>query len=121
MKLTKEYFENWLEGFRNAWFEKDIKKAVSHFSKVNKYWESPFIEPTNDINKITDFWDEVKNQEIEKLDFNIIAIENNIGITNWNLVFKDINGEEVEFDGVYVIYFDDDLNCAEFRQWSKKR
>ncbi|MEI8067531.1 MAG: hypothetical protein WCG91_01075 [Candidatus Shapirobacteria bacterium] len=116
MKVTREFLNNWLDGLKKVWLEKDLDALKNYFGKIEKYYESPFLEPGKNINDVLGFWEEIKNEQIQELMFKIEAIEDNIGVVNWNLV--DQNGS---FDGIYLIKFDQDLNCVEFKQWCSEK
>jgi len=113
MQLTNEFLRDWLDGLRLVWLGKDIDALKSYFSEVDKYYEDPFSVPVTSLVDILGLWEEVKSQDIDKLVFDILAIEGATGIVHWHLV--DQTGT---FDGIYVIKFNQDLNCTEFRQWS---
>ena len=42
--MTRKYAEDWLNKLKEYWFNKDIEKAVSLFSKTTYYQETPFME-----------------------------------------------------------------------------
>jgi len=116
MKLTKEYLEKWLYGFKKVWLDKNLDGLVPIFGKIEKYYESPFLEPGKNINDVINFWKEIENQEIIKLEMEVVCIENNTGIVYW--FFEDTL---MKYDGIYLIKFNEDLNCVEFRLWSVKK
>jgi len=112
MKLTKEYFEDWLGGLRQTWLDKDLNGLKKYFSRIENYYESPFKRPGKNLGDVVEFWKEIKNQEIIKLEMDCVAVDKNIGIAHW--FFADNSGE---YDGIYQVKFNDDLDCIEFRQW----
>ena len=111
MKLTKEYFEQWLEGLKQTWLNKDLNGLEKYFGKIEKYYENPFKIGTS-FDEVLEFWQEVKNQEIIKLEMNCMAIDENIGMAHW--FFADKSGE---YDGIYQVTFNNELECIEFKQW----
>ena len=58
------------------------------------------------------FWEEIKNQETTKLEIDCVAIDENVGVAHW--FFADNSGE---YDGIYQIVFNENLECKEFKQW----
>jgi hypothetical protein len=116
MELNREFFKNWVDGLKEVWLKKDLDGLEKYFKNTKNYYETPFSEPVKNINDIKDLWKEIKGQEIEDLTFKVIAIENNIGIVNWFL--KDQSGI---YDGIYLIKFDKNLNCIEFKQWCAEK
>lgn len=111
MKLNKEYFENWLEGLKQTWLNKDLDGLEKYFGKIEKYYENPFKIGTN-FKEVLGFWEEIKNQEIIKLEMDSIAVDENIGVAHW--FFADNSGK---YDGIYQVTFNKDLECTEFKQW----
>lgn len=115
MKLDYEFANNWLEKLKKYWFEKDIDKATSLFTKTKFYQETPFIKPYETFSEIKNEWEHIKNENIKKIDINILAIDNNTLIARWYLEQnKDI------FDGIYEIKFNQDLDCVYFKSWEMK-
>ena len=104
--------EKWLNKLKKYWFNKDIDGAVSLFNKTVYYQETPFMKPYTTIDEISDEWQHVKNEDIQYIDFKILSIDNNTVIVNWLL---KQNNED--YDGIYEIKFDDDMNCVYFKSW----
>ena len=111
MKLTKEYFENWLNSLRQTWLDKDLNGLEKYFGKIEKYYENPFKIGTS-FKEVIGFWEEIKNQEVIKLEMDCVAVDENVGVAHW--FFADKSGE---YDGVYQVTFNENLECIEFKQW----
>ncbi len=110
-QLTREYFENWLEGLRQTWLDKDLNGLEKYFGKVERYYENPFKIGIS-FEEVLGFWEEIKNQEIIKLEMEGIAIDDNVALAHW--FFSDKSGE---YDGIYQVTFNKNLECVEFKQW----
>lgn len=54
--ISKEFAQNWLEQLKKFWYEKDIEKACSLFTKTEFYQETPFIEPFLTLDEIKQEW-----------------------------------------------------------------
>ena len=104
--------EEWLQKLKEYWYNKDIEKAVSLFEKTKYYQETPFMMPYTTIEEIREEWQHVQYENIQNIEFKILAIDNNKVIVNWFLKQNDMN-----YDGIYEIEFDDDLNCIYFKSW----
>lgn len=111
MKLTREYFEKWLEGLRQTWLNKDLNGLEKYFGKIKKYYENPFKIGTS-FEEVLGFWQEIKNQKDIKLEMDCVTVDGSVGIAHW--FFSDNSGE---YDGIYQVTFDESLNCIEFKQW----
>jgi len=114
--MNKDYVENWLTKLKESWFNKDIENAISLFAKTTFYQETPFLEPYNTFEEIRKEWQHIKNENIEKIDFKILAIDDYTIIVEWYL---EQNNEV--FDGIYEIKFDDQLECTYFKSWEMKK
>ena len=114
--MNREFAKEWLNKLKEYWFNKDIEKAVSLFTKTTFYQETPFMKPYTTIEEINQEWQHVKDENIQEIDFKILAIENNILIVEW---FLKQNNQEV--DGIYEIKFNDNLECIYFKSWEMER
>ncbi len=110
--MTIKFVEDWLNKLKDYWLNKNIDGAVSMFSKTVYYQETPFIDPYTTIDEIRNEWQHVKDENIQYIEFKILAIDNNRVIVNWILKQND-----VDYDGIYEIEFDDELNCIYFKSW----
>lgn len=110
--MNGKFAEEWLNKLKEYWFNKDIEKAVSLFTKTTFYQETPFMKPYTTIEEINQEWQHVKDENIQEIDFKILAIDNNVLIVEW---FLKQNNEE--FDGIYEIKFNNNLECIYFKSW----
>jgi hypothetical protein len=110
--MEVKFVEEWLQKLKDYWYNKDIEKAVSLFEKTKYYQETPFMMPYTTIEEIREEWQHVQYENIQNIEFKILAIDNNKAIVNWFLKQNNIN-----YDGIYEIEFDDELNCIYFKSW----
>ena len=110
--MEVKFVEEWLQKLKDYWYNKDIEKAVSLFEKTKYYQETPFMMPYTTIEEIREEWQHIQYENIQNIEFKILAIDNNKVIVNWFLKQNDMN-----YDGIYEIEFDDDLNCIYFKSW----
>ena len=110
--MNKEFAEKWLNNLKKYWFDKDIDSAVSMFTKTNFYQETPFMKPYTTIDEIKNEWQHIKNENIQNIEFKILAIDNFTLIVEWILKQNDMN-----YDGIYEIKFNNDLECIYFKSW----
>ncbi len=54
----------------------------------------------------------IKNQNIENIEFKILAIDKNVLIVEW-IFERNI----IAFDGIYEIKFNDNMECIYFKSW----
>lgn len=114
--MNREFAEEWLNKLKEYWFNKDIEKAVSLFTKTTFYQKTPFMKPYTNIEEINQEWQHVKDENIQEINFKILAIDNNVLIVEW---FLKQNNQE--FDGIYEIKFNDNLECIYFKSWEMEK
>lgn len=110
--MNKQFVKEWLNELKEYWFNKDIESAVSLFTKTEFYQETPFIIPYTTIDEIREEWQHIKNENIQKIEFKILAIDKFTLIVEWILKQNDMN-----YDGIYEIKFNNDLECIYFKSW----
>ena len=114
--MKRKFVEHWLNDLREYWLNKDIVNAVSLFNKTTFYQETPFIEPYTTIEEINQEWQHVKDENIQKIEIKILAIEGNTVIAEWILKQNDN-----DYDGIYEIKFNDNCECIYFKSWEMIR
>ena len=114
--MNRDFAEEWLNKLKEYWLDKDIEKAVSLFAKTTFYQETPFMKPYTTIEEINQEWQHIKDEYIKEINFKILAIDNNVLIVEW---FLKQNNQE--FDGIYEIKFNDNLECIYFKSWEMEK
>ena len=110
--MSKSFAEEWLKKLKEYWFNKDIESAVSLFTKTTFYQETPFMQPYTSIEEINQEWQHIKNENIQNIEFHILAIDCNTLIVQWILKQND-----KDFDGIYEIKFNKSNECIYFKSW----
>lgn len=114
--MNREDVELWLNKLKIYWFNKDIKNATLLFTETTFYQETPFLKPYTKFEEIVEEWRHIKNENIKKIDFKILAIENYTVIVEWYL---EQNNDI--YDGIYEIKFDENMNCIYFKSWEMNK
>lgn len=114
-KMDKNFVADWLNKLKEYWFQKEVEKAVSLFQKTTFYQETPFMEPYTTLEEIREEWQHVKNENIQNIEIKPLAIEGYIVIAQWILKQNNQN-----FDGIYEIKFNENLECIYFKSWEMK-
>lgn len=110
--MNKEFANKWLNKLKEYWFNKNVENAVSLFNKTTFYQETPFMKPYTTIEEIGKEWQHVKNEKIKNIQIKLLAIDGNTIIAEWLLEQND-----QEYDGIYEIKFNDNLECIYFKSW----
>lgn len=114
--MDRKYIEDWLDILKESWLNKDSSRVASLFTNTNFYQETPFLLPYTKYEEITKEWENIDNQDIKKLEFKILAIEDKTVIVNW--IFQS---DGTEFDGIYEIKFNDNNECIYFKSWEMEK
>lgn len=70
------------------------------------------MKPYTTIDEIYEEWQHVKNENIQKIEIKLLAIDEYTIIAEWILKQND-----EEFDGIYEIKFNNNLECIYFKSW----
>lgn len=116
MNLDYNFANKWLGNLKEYWFNKDIDKAVSLFQKTTYYQETPFMKPYTTFDEINQEWQHIRNENIKEIEIKILSIDKNTLIAEW--ILKQNNQE---FDGIYEIKFNDNLECIYFKSWEMSK
>jgi len=114
--MNREFALDWLNKLKGYWFNKDIDGAVSLFKNTIYYQETPFMKAYTTIDEISEEWQHIKDENIQNIEINLLALDNYTVIAHWNL---KQNSEE--YDGVYEIKFNEKLECIYFKSWEMEK
>ena len=90
--------------------------VTSLFEQTTYYQESPFMKPYTTFEEIKKEWQYIKEQDIKNIDFEILALDNNVIIVEW--LFER---NTTTFSGIYEIKFNDELDCVYFKSWEMEK
>lgn len=110
--MNKNFVQKWLNNLKDFWFSKDIESTVSLFKNTTFYQETPFMEPYTTLDEINEEWQHVKNENIQNIEIKLLAIDGYTVIAEW---FLKQNNQE--YDGIFEIKFNDNLECIYFKSW----
>ncbi len=113
--MDKKFVDEWLNKLKDYWFNKDIENAVSLFRNTTFYQETPFMKPYTTLEEINQEWQHVKNENIQFIEIKPLAIDGYTVIAQWILKQNNQN-----FDGIYEIKFNENLECIYFKSWEMK-
>ena len=110
--MNQEFINDWLNKLKKYWINKDTESAVSLFTKTTFYQETPFMKPYTTLEEINKEWQHIKNENIQNIDIKLLAVDGYTVIAEWLL-----KQNEQEFDGIYEIKFNNNLECVYFKSW----
>ncbi len=101
--------EIWIESLKQYWLHKEVEKIVDLFEETALYYETPFDR----IQNIEEVWTEIKEQNIIKLDYKILNLNESKATVNYIL---ELSRNEI-YDMVYYIELNEKNKCTYFKQW----
>lgn len=108
----KKRYELWINEMLVLWKNKKVDEITKMFSDTCEYYETPF-EKLETKNEITLAWEEIKQQKIKKLQYEIMGFQNNS--CTIRVILKEFDGRVV--DMIYIFELDDNNICTKFMQW----
>jgi len=74
------------------------------------------MKPYTTFEEIKKEWQYLKEQDIKNIDFEILALDNNVIIVEW--LFER---NTTTFSDIYEIKFNDELDCVYFKSWEMEK
>jgi len=108
-----------MEGYGRASRENDPQASARLFSEDARYFENPFDEPILGREAIRAYWERGARTLTNKTStFEILSVKDNLGIARWQSKFTVIeSGKRHALDCMFLVEFDDNNECTEFREW----
>lgn len=103
-------FEEWCNNLKNYWENKEVENIITLFDENVVYYETPKMKISS-FNEVKKIWEEIKNQNTDKIDFKILCVDNNKCIANYIL------DDEISYDMIYEIVLNNENKCIYFKQW----
>lgn len=119
MEISDADLDAWLRRYEQAWEQKDADAAGNLFAADARYYETPYSDPFEGPAGVSEYWARVTADQ-QDIDFQyaVIATKGNIGIASWSARFTTISeGTKLELNGVFVLEFASENQCAVLREW----
>ncbi|MCI0712112.1 MAG: nuclear transport factor 2 family protein [Chloroflexi bacterium] len=114
----------WLKAYVDAWTTYDPEAIGRLFSDDAIYSIHPFDEePVRGREAIVADWLEYPDAPgTYAAHYEPIAVDGNIAVTNGRTRYFEADGKTLEriFDNIFVLRFNDEGQCVEFREWYMK-
>jgi hypothetical protein len=116
--MTEEQFKYWYDQLKYIWESRKPEEIVEIVADEFAYYESPFEKPYTTKEDLVNDWRGILNQENIKVDYQILAIQNNLGIAAWQASYEKVESKEkVELSGIFAVKLSSEGKCTEFRMW----
>ncbi len=114
----------WLENYVLAWKSADPEAIGSLFSEDAQYFYTPFEEPVIGREAIVASWLEDPDQP-GTFDgaYEPLVVEGSVAVANGRSRYYTAGTAFVgaEYDNIFVLRFDEQGKCVEFREWFMKK
>lgn len=114
----------WLKAYIQAWKTYDPQEISSLFAEDATYSYHPFDEePLRGRDAIIASWLENKDAPgTYDAHYEPIAVDGNVAIANGRSTYFEADGktQKYVFDNIFVMRFDDQGRCVEFKEWYMK-
>lgn len=105
----RDYYK-WCIELKDNWKLKNIDAIVNLFDERVEYYETPVMKIDN-IKKIKTMWEEIKEQNTEDIQFEIICKSDECCIVNY--ILRDT----ISYDMIYQIKLNEKGKCMFLKQW----
>jgi len=110
----------WLDAYVQAWKTYDPRAIGDLFAEEAVYSYTPYSEPIHGQEAIVAAW--LRDQDTPgayDAHYEPISIEGNLAVANGRSRYTEEDGAtpRTEFDNIFVLRFDDDGRCIDYREW----
>ena len=122
--VTKATVSTWLDAYVQAWKTYDKEAIGALFSENAVYYYAPFREPVQGRAAIVNSWleqpDEAGTYDAR---YKPVVIEGDRAVTNGRSRYFEQDGKtlKAEWDNVFMLRFDEQGRCNEYREWYMER
>lgn len=114
----------WLNAYGEAWRTYDPQAIGNLFSADAAYYYGPYDEPVRGREAIVASWLEHRDAPgTYEGRYVPLAVEGDLAVANGRSRYFESDGTtlKTEFDNIFVLRFDGDGRCTEFREWYMER
>jgi ketosteroid isomerase-like protein len=113
----------WLDGYSQAWGTYDAEQIVALFSENAEYHYDPFQQPVRGRDAIVADWLEDRDQAgTYEGRYRPVLVAGDQAVARGYSRYFDTNGAvRDEYDNLFLLRFDADGRCAEYREWYMRK
>jgi len=122
--LDRAALQAWLDAYVQAWKTYDKESIGNLFSEDATYFYSPYSTPIYGRDNIVASWvDETDSPGTYDGHYEPLLIEGDRAVTNGRSRYFEQDGStlKAEWDNIFVLLFDTEGRCKEYREWYMKR
>jgi ketosteroid isomerase-like protein len=107
----------WLEGYRQAWEQRDADAAALLFTEDATYAQEPYGEPSRGRAGVHEYWVGVTaTQEDIKLRYGTPVVDGSRAAVEWWVTMRN-GGADVTLAGEFFLVFDESGLCSALREY----
>jgi hypothetical protein len=114
----------WLDAYSRAWQTYDRQTIGDLFGADARYYYHPYDEPVRGREAIVASWLEQPDAAGTYTGrYEPIAVDGDVAVASGRSRYFEADGStvRVEFDNLFVMRFDAEGRCSEFREWYMQR
>ena len=115
--MSGQSVQEWLEGYRKAWVERDVEAAAKLFTENSQYREQPFQDAFQGAEGVRDYWARVTATQADiSLEWGNPIIDGDRTAVEWWVRLTN-GGEPVTLAGSMTLLFTPDGRCRDLREY----
>jgi hypothetical protein len=113
----------WLDGYSRAWGTYDPEQIGALFSADAVYYYDPFSEPVRGREAIVADWIKDRDEAgTYEGGYRPVLVAGDQAVARGHSRYLNTNGTvEREYDNLFLLRFDADGRCAEYREWYMRK
>jgi ketosteroid isomerase-like protein len=122
--VTKAMVSEWLDGYVKAWKTYDKEAIGTLFSEDVVYYYGPYQEPVKGRTALVASWLEQPDEAgTYDAHYEPVLIEGDRVVTNGRSQYFEQDGKtlKTEYDNIFLLQFDAQGQCKEYREWYMER
>ncbi len=116
MLITMPKTFTWFESLKELWIKKDIDSIQYLFADDINYYEDEDSEALASWNDIKKVWEEIRTQNIHKVQNTSVTGDDRIGTCHCDLEFTDRQNKRFSYKCILNVALNDQGKATEFRQ-----
>jgi ketosteroid isomerase-like protein len=122
--ISQESVAAWLDGYSRAWETYDPAAIADLFSADVVYFFDPYSEPARGRDAVVEAWlNERDAPGTYDSHYEPVLIEGQRAVANGKSRYYEADGKTLraEFDNIFLLTFDEEGRCSEYREWYMKQ
>lgn len=123
--VDREHVQQWLDAYIRAWETYDRDQIEALFSEDVSYHFDPFDDGLHGRGAVVESWFEDPDAPgTWSASYRPIAVDGDVAVANGRSKYEADPSRDLparEYDNIFVIRFDSEGRCREFREWYYNR